>query len=151
MVVSEEESTSLSVNIFEDLVIIVTKDESCKTDASDDFATDRKQKCSNNNSALVIALKEPINRQLRDKQFRDKQFIIGSLLMNLQHHSHINSLSGGKQILVKKTKKISIFSVQKYMIYLNQSKKLQNQLKTEMKILKLIKGQLVTTQMVIVL
>ena len=146
MVVSEEESTSLSVNIFEDLVIIVTKDESCKTDASDDFATDRKQKCSNNNSALVIALKEPINRQLRDKQF-----IIGSLLVNLQHHSHINSLSGGKQILVKKTKKISIFSVQKYMIYLNQSKKLQNQLKTEMKILKLIKGQLITTQMVIVL
>ena len=146
MVVSEEESTSLSVNIFEDLVIIVTKDESCKTDASDDFATDRKQKCSNNNSALVIALKEPINRQLRDKQF-----IIGSLLVNLQHHSHINSLSGGKQILVKKTKKISIFSVQKYMIYLNQSKKLQNQLKTEMKILKLIKGELRTTQMVIVL
>lgn len=146
MAVLGQESTSLSVNIFEDLVIIVTKDESCKTDASDDFATDRKQKCSNNNSALVIALKEPINRQLRDKQF-----IIGSLLMNLQHHSHINSLSGGKQILVKKTKKISIFSVQKYMIYLNQSKKLQNQLKTEMKILKLIKGQLITTQMVIVL
>ena len=146
MVVSEEESTSLSVNIFEDLVIIVIKDESCKTDASDDFAADRKQKCSNNNSALVIALKEPINRQLRDKQF-----ITGSLLVNLHHHSHINSLSGGKKILVKKTKKISIFSVQKYMIYLNQSKKLQNQLKTEMKILKLIKGQLITTQMVIVL
>ena len=104
MVVSEEESTSLSVNIFEDLVIIVIKDESCKTDASDDFAADRKQKCSNNNSALVIALKEPINRHLRDKQF-----IIGSLLVNLHHHSHINSLSSGKQILVKKTKKISIF------------------------------------------
>ena len=47
----EEEATSLSVNTFEDLDSIVTKD------ASDDFTTDKKQKCSNNNSVLVTALK----------------------------------------------------------------------------------------------
>ena len=57
MTVSEEESTSLSVNIFERLNII-TKEESYNTDVSDDFTTDRKQKCSSNDSALVIALKE---------------------------------------------------------------------------------------------
>ena len=47
----EEEATSLSVNTFEDLDSIVTKD------ASDDFTTDKKQKCSNNNSVLVTAWK----------------------------------------------------------------------------------------------
>ena len=42
MTVSEEEWTSLSVSIFEDLDIIVIKEVSCNTDASDDFTTDRK-------------------------------------------------------------------------------------------------------------
>ena len=41
MTVSEEESTSLSVNIFEDLNIIVTKEAYCNTGGSDDFTTDR--------------------------------------------------------------------------------------------------------------
>ena len=61
MAISEEESTSLSVNFFEDLDIIIMKEASSYTDASDDFTTDRKQKCSNNDSALVIALKEHID------------------------------------------------------------------------------------------
>ena len=39
MAVSEEESTSLSVNIFKDLDIIVIKATSCNTDASGDFTT----------------------------------------------------------------------------------------------------------------
>ena len=42
MTVSEKESTSLSVNIFEDLDIIVTKEASRNTDASDGFTTARK-------------------------------------------------------------------------------------------------------------
>ena len=66
MAVSEEESTSLSVNIFEDLHIIVTKEIFCNTDASDDFTTDMKQKCSNNDSALVTALKEHIDQIARN-------------------------------------------------------------------------------------
>ena len=53
MTVSEEESMSLSVNIFEDLDIIVTREASCNATASDDFPTDRKQKCSKNDSALL--------------------------------------------------------------------------------------------------
>ena len=61
MTVSEEESTSLSVNIFEDLNIIVTKEAYCNTGGSDDFTTDRKQKCSNNDLAPVTALKEHID------------------------------------------------------------------------------------------
>ena len=85
MTVSEEESTSLSVNIFKDLDIIVTKEASCITDAFDDFTTDRKQKCSNNDSVQVVALKEHIVSL--KQQLRDKQFIIESLLANLQHHS----------------------------------------------------------------
>ena len=93
MAVSEEESTSLSVNIFEDLDIIVAREASCNTDASDDFTTDRKQKCSNNDSPLVIALKEHIDSLKR--QHRDQQFIIESLLVNLQHHCHNTSLSSG--------------------------------------------------------
>ena len=66
MAVSEEKSTSLSVNIFEDLHIIVTKETFCNTDASDDFTTDMKQKCSNNDSALVTALKEHIDKIARN-------------------------------------------------------------------------------------
>ena len=58
MTVSEEESTSRSVKVFKHLNIIVTKGVSYNTDVSDDFTTDRKQKCSSNDSALVIALKE---------------------------------------------------------------------------------------------
>ena len=58
MTVSEEESTSRSVKIFEHLNIIVTKEVSYNTDVSDDFTNDMKQKCSSNDSALVIALKE---------------------------------------------------------------------------------------------
>ena len=61
MTLSEKELTSLSVNIFEDLDIIITKETSCNTDASDGFTTDRKQKCSNNDSPLVITLKEHID------------------------------------------------------------------------------------------
>ena len=61
MAISEEESTSLSVNFFKDLDIIIMKEASSYTDASDDFTTDRKQKCSNNDSALVIVLKEHID------------------------------------------------------------------------------------------
>ena len=102
MAISEEELKSLSVNIFEDLDIIVTKETSCNTDASDDFLTDRKQKCPNNDSALVTALKEHVDSQKR--QLRDKQLIIESLLANLQHHPQNNSLSSGDQILVKKRK-----------------------------------------------
>ena len=41
MTISEEESTSLSVNFFEDLDIIIMKEASSYTDASDDFTTDR--------------------------------------------------------------------------------------------------------------
>ena len=58
MTVSEEESPLRSVKIFEHLNIIVTKEVSYNTDVSDDFTNDRKQKCSSNHSALVIALKE---------------------------------------------------------------------------------------------
>ena len=103
MAVSEEESKPLSVNIFEDFNIIVTKEASCNADPSDDFTTDRKQKCPNNNSALVTALKEHIDSLKR--QLRNKQFIIELLLANLQHHSENNSLSNGDQILVKKRQK----------------------------------------------
>ena len=71
-------------------------------DAPDDFTTDRKQKCSNNDSALVIALKEHTDSLKR--QIRDKQFIIESLLANLQHHPYNTSFSSGNQILVKKRK-----------------------------------------------
>ena len=74
MAVSEEELKSLSVNIFEDLDIIVTKEASCNTDASDDFLTDRKLKCPNNDSALVTALKEHIDSQKR--QLRDKHLVV---------------------------------------------------------------------------
>ena len=100
MTVSEKESTSLSANIFEDLDIIVTKEASCNTDSSDGFTTDRKQKRSSNDSALVIALKEHIDSL--KQQLRDKQFIIESLLANLQHNSYNTSHSNGNQNLVKK-------------------------------------------------
>ena len=60
MIVSVEESTSLSVNIFEDLDTIVTKKTSCNTDTPDNFTTDTEQKGSNKNSALVTALKKHI-------------------------------------------------------------------------------------------
>ena len=46
---------------------------------------DRKQKYSNNDSALVITLKERIDSL--KQQFRDKQFIIESLLACLQYHA----------------------------------------------------------------
>ena len=62
-----------------------------------------KQKRSNNDSALVIALKEHIDSL--KQQLRDKQFIIESLLANLQRHSYNNFLSNGNQILVKKTRR----------------------------------------------
>ena len=80
------------------------RETSCNTaDASDHFTTDMKQKCLNNDSALVIALKEHIDSLKR--KLRDKQFIIESLLGNLQHYSHNNtSISSGNQILVKKRK-----------------------------------------------
>ena len=100
---SEEESTSLSVKIFEDLDIIVTKEASCNKDASDDFTTDRKHKCSNDDSALIIALKKHIDSL--KQQLGDKQFITESLSANLQHHSYHASLSNGNQILVKKHEK----------------------------------------------
>ena len=101
MTVSEKESTSLSANIFEDLEIIVTKEASCNTDSSDGgFTTDRKQKRSSNDSALVIALNEHIDSL--KQQLRDKQFIIESLLANLQYHSYNTSHSNGNQNLVKK-------------------------------------------------
>ena len=100
MTVSEKESTSLSANIFEDLEIIVTKEASCNTDSSDGFTTDRKQKRSSNDSALVIALNEHIDSL--KQQLRDKQFIIESLIANLQHHSYNTSHSNGNQNLVKK-------------------------------------------------
>ena len=121
------------------LTLSLRKTASCNTDASDDFTTDRKRKCSKNDSALVIALKVHIDSLKR--QLRDKHFIIESLLANLQRHSHNTSISSGKQILVKKKtpRKISICSVQKNMIQLNQLKKLQNQLKTAKKVFKLIK------------
>ena len=82
------------------LTLSLRKTASCNTDASDDFTTDRKRKCSKNDSALVIALKVHIDSLKR--QLRDKHFIIESLLANLQHHSHNTSISSGKQILVKK-------------------------------------------------
>ena len=62
--------TSLSVNIFEDLDTIITKEASYNTDIPDDFTADTNQKRSNINSALAAALKERIDslkRQLRDK------------------------------------------------------------------------------------
>ena len=100
---SEEESTSLSVKIFEDLDIIVTKEASCNKEASNDFTTDRKHKCSNDDSALIIALKKHIDSL--KQQLGDKQFITESLSANLQHHSYHASLSNGNQILVKKHEK----------------------------------------------
>ena len=102
MTASEEESMSLSVNISEDLDIIAMKEASCNTDVSDHFTTDRKQKCSNNDSALVNALKEHIDSL--KQQLRDKQFIIESLLGNLQHYSHNTSISNENQSLVTKRK-----------------------------------------------
>ena len=102
MTASEEESMSLLANISEDLDIITMKEASCNTDVSDHFTTDRKQKCSNKDSALVNALKEHIDSMKR--QLRDKQFIIESLLGNLQHYSHNTSFSNGNQSLVTKRK-----------------------------------------------
>ena len=102
MAVSEEKSTFLSVNIFEDLDIIVTKEASCNTDTSDDFTTAEKQKCSNNDSTLVTALEEHIDSL--KQQIRDKQFTIESLLANLQNHCHNTFRSSENQILVKKRK-----------------------------------------------
>ena len=61
MSVSEEESMSLSVNIFKDLDTIVTKEVSCNTDTPDNFTTDAEQEYSDNNSPLVTALKEHID------------------------------------------------------------------------------------------
>ena len=53
---------------------------------------------------MFTALKEHIDSLKR--QFRDKQFIIESLLANLQHHYYNNSLSSGNQILIQnKTQK----------------------------------------------
>ena len=48
----------------------------------------------------MIALKEHIDSL--KQQLRDKQFIIESLLANLQRHSYNTSLSNGNQNLVKK-------------------------------------------------
>lgn len=111
MTVSEEVSTSLSVNIFEHLSTNVTKDSFYNADTLNDFTTDIEQNCSNNNLVLVTALKQPIDRMKR--QLSDKQFIIGLLLANLQHGSYNASVSTGIQVLVKKQEKISIWSVQK--------------------------------------
>ena len=148
MAVPEEESKSLSVNIFEDLDAIVTKEASCNTDASDDFTTDRKQKFPNNDSALVTALKEHIDSL--KQQLRDKQFITESLLANLQHHSQNNSFSSGDQILVKKRKEnMNLLSLELHNSF--KSIKEITKLKTAKKILKLIRGQLITTQMVKIL
>ena len=55
---------------------------------------------------MFTALKEHIDSLKR--QLRDKQFIIESLLANLQHHSYNNSLSSGNQILIKKKRKENI-------------------------------------------
>ena len=136
MIVSGKESTSLSVNVFEDLDMIVTKEASCNTDASDGFTTDRKQKCSNIDSVVVIALKE--YKDSLKQQLRDKQFITESLLANLQHHSYSTSLSNENQILVKKQED-NIDLLCPAEIHLNQLKKLQNQLKIRNKVFKLIK------------
>lgn len=111
MTVSEEVSTSLSVNIFKHLSTNVTKDSFYNTDTLNDFTTDIEQNCSNNNLVLVTALKQPIDRMKR--QLSDKQFIIELLLANLQHCSYNTSVSTGIQVLVKKQEKISIWSVQK--------------------------------------
>ena len=61
MTVSEKESTSLSVSIFEYLDTIITKEVSCTTDSPDDFATDTEQKCSSSNSAVVTTLTEHVD------------------------------------------------------------------------------------------
>ena len=61
MTASEKESVSLSINMFEDFDIIVTKEAWCKTDATNGFTGDRKQNCSNCDLTLVIALKEHLN------------------------------------------------------------------------------------------
>ena len=55
---------------------------------------------------MFTALKEHIDSLKR--QLRDKQFIIESLLANLQHHYYNNSLSSGNQILIKKKRKENI-------------------------------------------
>ena len=110
MTVSGEESTSLSVNTFEDLDIVVTKEASYNIDTSDNFTTGRKQKCPNNDSALVFGLKEHIDSL--KQQLRDKLFIIESLLANLQHYSYNNPFSNENHILVKNTKTIPTCSVQ---------------------------------------
>ena len=130
MTLSEEESMSLSVSTFKGLDTIVMKEASCNTDASDDFTTDKKQKCSNNNSPLVTALKE--HRDSLKRQIRDKHNIIESLFVNLQHLPHNTCLSCENQILVKNAKKISICSAQNQLFCdLIQLKKLQNQLKLD--------------------
>ena len=122
MTLSEEESMSSSVSTFKNLDTIVTKEASYNTDASDDFTSDKKQKCSNDNSPLVTAFKE--HRDRLKRQLRDKHVIIESLLVNLQHLSHNTCLSCGNQILVKNAKKISICSAQNQLFcHLNQLKK----------------------------
>ena len=55
---------------------------------------------------MFTALKEHIDSLKR--QLRDKQFIIESLLANLQHHYYNNSLSSGNQILIQKKRKENI-------------------------------------------
>lgn len=55
---------------------------------------------------MFTALKEHIDSLKR--QLRDKQFIIDSLLANLQHHYYNNSLSSGNQILIQKKRKENI-------------------------------------------
>ena len=55
---------------------------------------------------MFTALKEHIDSLKR--QLRDKQFIIESLLANLQHHYYNNSLTSGNQILIQKKRKENI-------------------------------------------
>ena len=64
MTASEQESISLSVNIFEELDTIVTKNASYNTHTADNFTVDTEQKCSDNNSSLVTSLLEHINIQI---------------------------------------------------------------------------------------
>ena len=92
-----------SKRLLEDLDIIVTKEESHNTDTPNGFTTDTEQKCSNNNSTLVTALKEHIN-SLKG-QLRNKRFIMESLIPNLQHRYHATIVSSRNQILGKMHRK----------------------------------------------
>lgn len=70
-------------NTFKELDTVVEKEESCNSDTANDFRIDTGHKFPNNDLTLITALKEHINSL--KQRFRDTQFIIESLIADLQY------------------------------------------------------------------